>query len=71
MNEMLITNWNRKVGNEDEVYIIGDLAYRSSRPVKGYLDRIALWDQGKRPIEEIDLLGAKAAALTHGHPLGD
>ena len=31
---------------------------------------IALWDQGKRPIEEIDLLGAKAAALTHGHPLG-
>ncbi len=31
---------------------------------------IALWGQGKRPIEEIDLLGAKAAALTHGHPLG-
>ncbi len=40
MNEMLITNWNRKVGNEDEVYIIGDLAYRSSRPVKEYLDRL-------------------------------
>ena len=31
---------------------------------------IALWDQGKRPIEKTDLLGAEAAALTHGHPLG-
>ena len=40
MNEMLIRNWNRKVGNEDEVYIIGDLAFRSGRPVKEYLDRL-------------------------------
>lgn len=40
MNETLIRNWNRKVGDEDEVYILGDLAYRSDRPVRQYLDRL-------------------------------
>lgn len=31
---------------------------------------IALWADGRFTIEEADRLGAEAAALTHGHPLG-
>ena len=29
MNRALIDNWNRKVGKDDDVYIIGDFSYRS------------------------------------------
>ena len=31
---------------------------------------VALWGIGKRSVEEADMLAARAAALTHGHPLG-
>ena len=31
---------------------------------------VALWGIGKRSVEAIDRLAARAAALTHGHPLG-
>lgn len=31
---------------------------------------VALWNRGRMSAEAIDLLGAEAAALTHGHPLG-
>ena len=31
---------------------------------------VALWDRGRRPLDEADRLGAASAALTHGHPLG-
>ena len=37
MNAFLIDKWNRKVTEEDEVYILGDLSYRSSVSVKTYL----------------------------------
>lgn len=40
MNEMLIENWNRKVQMDDEIYIIGDFAYRSACPVTNYLTRL-------------------------------
>lgn len=32
MNETLIANWNRKVGADDTVYILGDLLFRSNDP---------------------------------------
>ena len=40
MNETLIKNWNRKVHQNDDVYILGDLSYRSSVPVECYLERL-------------------------------
>lgn len=40
MNEALIENWNRKVRPEDEIYLIGDFAYRSACPVAEYLRRL-------------------------------
>ena len=30
MNDALITNWNAVIGNEDEIYILGDLFYKGS-----------------------------------------
>ena len=40
MNETLIQNWNHKVKDEDEVYILGDLSYRSGVHVGSYLSRL-------------------------------
>ena len=37
MNETLIRNWNRKVGNGDTVYIIGDLMFRAADSPESYL----------------------------------
>ncbi len=37
MNRALINNWNARVGDNDHVYLIGDLAYQSAQPVAGYL----------------------------------
>lgn len=37
MNEFLIKKWNHKVKYEDEVYILGDLSYRSGVSAASYL----------------------------------
>lgn len=40
MNRALIDNWNRKVGQEDDVYIIGDFSYRSETDPVWYLEQL-------------------------------
>ena len=37
MNVFLINKWNQKVKDNDEVYILGDLSFRSGVSVKTYL----------------------------------
>lgn len=39
MDEAMIQNWNAKVNDDDDVYIIGDLVYRTDDPLL-YLDRL-------------------------------
>lgn len=41
MNEDLIERWNRKIKPGDEVYILGDLSYRSKEHISAYLKRMA------------------------------
>ena len=40
MNTFLIDKWNQKVEKNDEVYILGDLSFRSSQSVKTYLEQL-------------------------------
>lgn len=40
MNDFLIDKWNQKVKDSDEVYILGDLSFRSSVSVKTYLKQL-------------------------------
>ncbi len=40
MDEYLIMKWNERVTDSDEVYILGDLSYRSPYHISHYLDRI-------------------------------
>lgn len=40
MSEELIKRWNDKVSPGDDVYILGDLAYRSAYHISYYLDRM-------------------------------
>lgn len=40
MNADLIHRWNKKVSANDEVYILGDLSYRSSVHIGFYLDQM-------------------------------
>lgn len=41
MNDNLIDRWNAKVSENDEVYILGDLSYRSPVHISSYLKRMA------------------------------
>lgn len=41
MNRWLIEAWNARVGAEDDVYVIGDFAYRSATSVKGIVEQLA------------------------------
>lgn len=41
MNEYIITQWNEHVDADDEVWIAGDLSYRSGIDVGKYLSRMA------------------------------
>lgn len=36
MDEEMIRRWNRKVGKDDHVYILGDFTYRNGRDVSDY-----------------------------------
>ncbi len=40
MNTFLINKWNQKVKEDDEVYILGDLSFRSGESVKTYLKQL-------------------------------
>lgn len=40
MDEALIFNWNKTVHKNDEVYILGDLIYKSSKSPEYYLERL-------------------------------
>lgn len=40
MDAQLIKNWNAKVCEEDEVYILGDFAYRNKKPAEWYLQQL-------------------------------
>lgn len=40
MNCRLIENWNKKVQDEDEVYILGDLSFRSDKHIGYYLNQM-------------------------------
>ncbi len=40
MDRILIENWNSRVREEDEVYIIGDFCYRSGRSPQWYLKQL-------------------------------
>lgn len=40
MDEAMIQNWNKKVHRDDEVYILGDFAFRSKKNVHYYLSRL-------------------------------
>lgn len=41
MDEDLVKRWNKKVKKNDDVYIIGDLSYKSVHQIEYYLDRLA------------------------------
>lgn len=40
MNEVLINNWNKVVKEEDDVYIIGDLFYKSKDNIEDILSKL-------------------------------
>lgn len=40
MNEALIANWNTKVSDEDDVWILGDFCYRSDKDPSFYLKQL-------------------------------
>ena len=40
MDREIIWRWNHTVGAEDEVYIVGDFAYRNERPAEWYLAQL-------------------------------
>ena len=40
MDEFLIDKWNRKVGKNDTVYVLGDLMFRNEKPPEEYLRRL-------------------------------
>ena len=40
MDEFLIAKWNRKVTNNDTVYVLGDLMFRNEKPPEEYLRRL-------------------------------
>lgn len=40
MDRVLMENWNRRVGDEDDIYILGDFCYRSARSPMWYLTRL-------------------------------
>ena len=39
-DEFLIEQWNKKVTKKDEIYILGDLSFRSPHPIEHYLSRM-------------------------------
>lgn len=40
MDRILICLWNSRVQNDDDVYIVGDFAYRNEKPEEWYLQKL-------------------------------
>lgn len=40
MDQKMIENWNKKVGSNDEIYILGDLAFGNKKYVKNLLEKL-------------------------------
>lgn len=40
MDRFLVDGWNARVRDDDHVYVVGDLSFKSARPVSFYLDRL-------------------------------
>ena len=40
MDETLIHNWNSRVGNNDEIYVVGDFSYRGDVGLKATFNRL-------------------------------
>lgn len=40
MDKTLIDNWNSRVTDKDDIYIVGDLIYKSSKPAVEYLKQL-------------------------------
>jgi calcineurin-like phosphoesterase family protein len=40
MDAILIKNWNDLISKDDEVYVLGDFAYRNQRSIKYYVDAL-------------------------------
>ncbi|MBR0391178.1 MAG: metallophosphoesterase [Oscillospiraceae bacterium] len=40
MDETIIANWQAQVREKDDVYILGDIAYRSATRISEYLDKL-------------------------------
>jgi calcineurin-like phosphoesterase family protein len=40
MDSFMIERWNERVSSEDEVYIIGDLIFRSGKQPEEYLEQL-------------------------------
>lgn len=40
MDRILIELWNKKVSNKDLVYVVGDFAYRNTKPFEWYLKQL-------------------------------
>lgn len=64
MDAALITNWNSVVSSEDEVFILGDLIFKSKHTPHHYLDQL----KGKKhlilgKLRKVDKSG-KAAGIT-------
>ena len=78
LSELQEMHERRAPGNTCLSALRGGVPGSMARPVNkssgcGGIMRVApigLWGAGRLPIEEIDRIGAEAAALTHGHPLG-
>lgn len=40
MDEALIANWNKKVTNDDDVYVLGDFTLKRAKGAVGYLEQL-------------------------------
>lgn len=41
MDEAMVANWNARVtSNDDDVYVVGDIAFRNAKSLSGYLERL-------------------------------
>lgn len=40
MDKVIMENWNLRVSDSDDIYILGDLMFRNTRPPEYYLERL-------------------------------
>lgn len=66
MNETLIVNWNRKVTDEDDVWVLGDFCYRSEKDPALYLKQL----KGKKHLiignhDKVTVNSSSSSALSY------